>query len=302
MLWHGILCCPFMLRIYCAVAIVLLFAQCNQPQTKTTTVSTEKHSTAQVYKAVNTAYYPLTGRDSIKNLSKYFPDAQQNILYALNRIDAANITRLDTVIVPADMSGSIIQYSPFPQSAPFLKDIDKIVFFSYPAQYFAAYENGTLVYSGPTNMGRQKDPTPTGLFYTNWKAEETKSTFNDEWDLKWNFNIQNKEGVGWHQYALPGYPASHSCLRMLEADAKFMYTWADQWVIKGTDDIQAYGTPVIVFGSYHFGSAKPWLQLLSQPHALDISADALQMQTRSYLPDIMEKQKQRISLAGKTAL
>jgi hypothetical protein len=31
-------------------------------------------------------------------------------------------------------------------------------------------------------------------------------------DLRWNFNIENKLGVGWH--SLPGYPASHSCLRL----------------------------------------------------------------------------------------
>jgi hypothetical protein len=29
-------------------------------------------------------------------------------------------------------------------------------------------------------------------FFTNWKAEETTSTFDDEWDLRWNFNIENK--------------------------------------------------------------------------------------------------------------
>jgi hypothetical protein len=31
------------------------------------------------------------------------------------------------------------------------------------------------------------------------KAEETTSF--DEWDLRWNFNIENKLGVGWHQYS-----------------------------------------------------------------------------------------------------
>jgi hypothetical protein len=54
-------------------------------------------------------------------------------------------------------------------------------------------------------MGREKDQTPTGLFFTNWKAEETTSTFNDEW-VKMNYNIIN--WVGFHQYSLPGYPAS----------------------------------------------------------------------------------------------
>jgi hypothetical protein len=31
-----------------------------------------------------------------------------------------------------------------------------------------------------TNMGSEKHKTPTGLFFTNWKAEETTSTFDDE--------------------------------------------------------------------------------------------------------------------------
>ena len=107
------------------------------------------------------------------------------------------------------MSHSIKQYFPFPFEASFLKGIKKIIFFSYPTQSFAAYENGVLVYTGPTSMGRKADMTPTGLFYTNWKAEQTTSTFNDEWDLKWNFNIENKLVIGFHQYEMPGYSASH---------------------------------------------------------------------------------------------
>jgi hypothetical protein len=45
------------------------------------------------------------------------------------------------------------------------------------------------------------------VFFFELEAEETTSTFDDEWDLRWNFNIENKLGVGWHQYSLPGYPA-----------------------------------------------------------------------------------------------
>jgi hypothetical protein len=42
---------------------------------------------------------------------------------------------------------------------------------------------------------------------TNWaflhelESRGTTSTFDDEWDLRWNFNIENKLGVGWHQYS-----------------------------------------------------------------------------------------------------
>lgn len=142
-------------------------------------------------------------------------------------------------------------------------------------------------------MGRQKDLTPTGLFYTNWKAEETTSTFNDEWNLRWNFNILNKEGIGWHQYSLPGYPASHSCLRLQEKDAKYLYNWAEQWVLSGKDSILLKGTPVIVFGNYDFNAPKPWLQLIANPHALDITRAEIQKQTAPFLNEILAEQKKR---------
>ena len=121
---------------------------------------------------------------------------QLHIAYAINRTDAENFKKLDSVLVTTDATGDLAYYLPFPLEVPYLENIDKIIYFSYPTQTFAAYENGQLIYTGPTNMGREKDKTPTGLFFTNWKAEKTTSTFNDEWDLKWNFNIENKLGVG----------------------------------------------------------------------------------------------------------
>ncbi len=221
-------------------------------------------------------------------------DAKQlNIVLAINRTDKANLAQMDSVLIPSDRSASIVYYLPFPIEVPSLKAIDKIIFFSYPAQIFAAYEKGKLIYTGPTNMGRKKDPTPIGLFHTNWKAEKTTSTFNDEWDLRWNFNIENKLGVGWHQYALPGYPASHSCLRLQEKDARYLYNWADEWILADEETLQVKGTPVIVFGNYNFEAPKPWLQLITNPHALDISEDEIEKQTLPYLNAILLEQKKR---------
>ena len=220
------------------------------------------------------------------------------IILAINRADKAAFAKMDTVIIPTDMTGDIAYYLPFPLNVPYLADINKIIFFSYPTQTFGTYENGILMYTGPTNMGRKTDPTPTGLFYTNWKAEETTSTFNDEWELKWNFNIENKLGVGWHQYSLPGYPASHSCLRLQEKDAKHLYEWAEQWILDGKEIVLANGTPVIVFGNYNFDAPKPWLQLISNPHALDITEAEIQKQTTPYLTAILAEQQKRETVAA----
>jgi hypothetical protein len=226
-------------------------------------------------------------------LVKNTDSAQIRIVLAVNRSDKANITKMDSILIPSDLTGDLEFYLPFPLEVPYLQAVNKIIFFSYPTQTFATYENGILMYTGPTNMGRKKDPTPTGLFYTNWKAEKTISTFNDEWDLRWNFNIANKLGVGWHQYALPGYPASHSCLRLQEKDAKYLYNWADQWILKDDENVLIKGTPVIVFGAYPFGKSKPWLQLVQNPKALNISADEIEQATKSYFNGILSEQKKR---------
>ena len=287
----------------CTLAV--LYSCNNQDQTTTSKITTDSTqnsiddstNTKDNSPAVNTrpsiTYTQIIKKDSIKKFIKTADTNSLKIIAAINRADVKFLKRFDTIVVPSDLSLETKFYFPFPVDAPFLAQVKKIIFFSYPTQSFAAYENGKLIYAGPTSMGRKADMTPTGLFYANWKAEETTSTFNDEWELKWNFNIENKLGVGFHQYEMPGYPASHSCLRLTENDAKYLYEWTDQWIIKGTDNILAQGTPVVVFGSYPFGNSRPWLALAKNTSALDISLQDLESASTLYLPDIMEKEQKR---------
>ena len=276
----------------CCFSSILIYS-CTSKKTDTPTVNTPK---VEIEKRANIVYKIINSKDSIKSYLKSLAEPDLTLIANINRADKGLLKRFDSIVIPTDTKQKLQHYFPFPFYATFLKDVKKIIFFSYPSQAFAAYENGRLVYTGPTSMGRKADMTPTGLFYTNWKAEETTSTFNDEWDLKWNFNIENKLGVGFHQYEMPGYPASHSCLRLTEKDAMYLYEWADQWEIKGTDNILANGTPVVVFGSYPFGSSKPWLALAQNPDALTISESNLETTASQYLPDVMQKQAQRDSL------
>lgn len=100
-------------------------------------------------------------------------------------------------------------------------------------------------------------------------------------------------GVGFHEYELPGYPASHSCLRLLEKDAKYLYKWADEWILKDKENVKVKGTPVIVFGSYPFGDPKPWYKLVNDPKALDISESELEKETEPFIQKILDNQKVR---------
>ncbi|HRA73662.1 MAG TPA: L,D-transpeptidase, partial [Flavobacterium sp.] len=253
------------------LGIILAFTtlSCKKGDAENTSQPTKIIKKAPVRKAPKAVTYTLENTKEWLKTNK--DSANLGIAFAVNRTDKAFFAKMDSVIIPTDMSGDIAFYLPFPVEVPYLADVDKILFFSYPTQTFAAYENGILIYTGPTNMGKKKNPTPTGLFFCNWKAEETISTVDDEWKLLWNFNIANKGGIGFHQYDMPGFPASHSCLRLQEKDAKYLYEWADQWVLVDDENVKFKGTPVVVFGSYPFGQPKPWLELVKNPKALTIT-------------------------------
>ncbi|MNJ91850.1 hypothetical protein D3C87_95050 [compost metagenome] len=275
--------------LYIAVAFIYSCQSKEKPGGQTS--GEEKITVPEWQKPEKLAY-------EIKNTKLWLEDStvtasERNIVYAVNRTDQSNFKRMDSVIVPVDLSGDLVYYLPFPLKVDYLQDVEKIVLFSYSTQAFAVYEKGVLVRTGQTNMGSKKHTTKTGLFFTNWKARKTISTFNDEWELKWNFNIANEAGIGWHQYTLPGYPASHSCLRLNEEDAKYLYTWADQWVLENKTKVLVKGTPVIVFGTYDFDSPKPWLQLLSDPHALDIPESEVKKESAPFLEEILREQETR---------
>ena len=221
-----------------------------------------------------------------------------DIVAALNRTDQQHLNRLDSIIVPDRYDLTLDDYMPFPKNVEALKDVKKIIIFSNAVQAFGAYENGKLVLQGQSNMGKKSTPTPANLYFCNWKAKRSVSTVNSKWILNWNFNISNFGGIGFHEYALPGYPASHSCMRLLASDAKFLYDWAEQWVLDGNKEI-AKGTPVIITGEYPYGSARPWYNLANEPNSLNYNEASMKDIIAPHLDKILQKQQQRLDYLGK---
>ena len=238
--------------------------------------------------------------DSVRKVFKSkFSSSEITTIVSLNRIDKNTLQKADTLIIPNKFDDDYLAYSAFPYTIKKLNDVPKIAIFSYPIQAYGLYEYGELVKWGPTSLGSKVHKTPTGLFFTNWKGEEVQSTVDDEWILRWNFNIENEEGVGWHQYELPGYPASHSCLRLLENDAKWMYDWADEWILKDKNTVAAKGTPVIVFGEYDFDGKSPWLHLVENSKANDISEKEIENLVEKHLSKIIKEQENREKVLNK---
>ena len=208
-------------------------------------------------------------------LSKRFTPSQIDVLEMLNRRDRAHLIRVDPpvpgLVVPVSWSDDPLVYSPFPHEWPSTAAYPKVVVVHQHAQAFAAYESGRLVRWGPVSSGRKETPTPEGVFHLTWRARSRRSTDNQDWLLEWYFNFVNERGVSFHLFDLPGYPASHSCVRLLRRDAEWLYSWGDQWVLDGTKrNVVTPGTLVVVIGGYPADSPAAWVSLeqLATPIAL----------------------------------
>ena len=223
--------------------------------------------------SVRISYTPLaiSSAADLKIFRENYTPEQRRVILALNRRDSRHLHYGDTLVVPQPLHDSLMLYSPFPRHLPELTFVPKFTLVSYRVQAFGAYEYGRLVRWGPTSMGKRSTPTPTGLYSVNWKAKRAVSTVDRSWILPWNVNVMNFEGVSMHQFEMPGYPASHACMRLLEEDAYWNYTWAESWILGADRKLQARGTPVLIFGRYDYKSPSPWSRLPTNPaiHRVD---------------------------------
>lgn len=218
-----------------------------------------------------------------------FSEEDWRIILALNRIDANYIRPGKTLVIPDTITGNFMDYSPFPENFEMLQSIPKTVLISKRVQAFALYESGRLIRWGPVSTGKASSPTPEGLFYGNYKARRKISTVNGSWIMPYYFNIMNYHGVGVHHYAMPGYPASHACVRLKLEDAMMIYDWAQQWKLDNRGrEILRNGTPFMVYGDYDFKSPAPWLSLVENHNSNFLSAeemDILRGYTNAYFKD-----------------
>jgi lipoprotein-anchoring transpeptidase ErfK/SrfK len=211
-------------------------------------------------------------------LAKRFTPAQLEVIEMLNRRDPEHLIRADPpipgLIVPATWPEGGLAYSPFPASWPAADAYPKAIAVHQPAQAFAAYEYGQLVRWGPVSTGRKETPTPAGRFNLTWRARSRRSTDNHDWLLEWYFNFVNARGISFHLFDLPGYPASHACVRLLRRDAEWLYRWGEQWVLDDSGrTVMTAGTPVLIIGVYEYDAPPPWIAIEALASPLGLPED-----------------------------
>jgi hypothetical protein len=207
-----------------------------------------------------------------ERLSDRFSKEQLALLEKLNRADVAHLERLSQLVVPTLWTDEL-NYSVLPVHHAAAGPYPTYLVVYVPGQVFGAYEFGRLVRWGPVSTGTRSGQTPQGAFFLNWRSTGRVSTIDPDWFLRWYFNFDSREGLAFHEYALPGYPASHGCIRLLERDAIWLFDWGQGWTLdlEGARVLK-HGTPVAIVGQYDFDAPPPWRSRSWLTHRVDLSS------------------------------
>lgn len=189
-------------------------------------------------------------------------ESRRYIAELSNRVTGDNMKKGRMLVLPTSFPEDFRAYSPYPFKYDAVVAMPKLLVIDKYTQTFGAYENGELVRWGLVSTGRENNLTPAGRYNFNWKDEYRLSNAappGEVWELYWAFNIDANVGLHVHQYALPiAAAASHGCIRMAEADAKWNFNWANGWQ-KGEDGkLKRNGTPVMVINDNPVGRPAHW--------------------------------------------
>ncbi|KAB2851334.1 MAG: L,D-transpeptidase [Hyphomicrobiaceae bacterium] len=109
---------------------------------------------------------------------------------------------------------------------------------SIPHQRLTLYANGQKVDTAPVSTGQKGYPTPKGIFNIIQKARYHRSNIYSGAPMPFMQRI-TWSGVALHAGHLPGYPASHGCIRLPAAFAQHLFgvTKLGARVVVANDDV-----------------------------------------------------------------
>jgi hypothetical protein len=107
---------------------------------------------------------------------------------------------------------------------------------SLPEQRVHVYRNGIRIAVSTCSTGKPGHETPTGVFVVLQKDKHHKSSTYDDAPMP-NMNRLTWSGVALHAGNLPGYPASHGCVRLPLDFSERLF------------NVTHLGTPVIISGA-----------------------------------------------------
>ncbi len=220
---------------------------------------------------INYSYIVIKDQNQLANIKEQYKETEDNpslnkMFCTLNRKERRFLRVGDTVLVADSVVTDMTAYSVFPRVYPAAVNIKKLVMVSAAYQAYACYEYGKQIRFAATNSGKERTQTYPGRYAMVWKAELRLSSLDSTWKLPYTWNIHRFAGSAFHKFDMPGYPASHSCLRQFMDDAKWLFKWGEGAKYDTSKvAIHLTGTPVIIMDYFDFRRPRtgPWVALRS---------------------------------------
>ncbi len=97
-----------------------------------------------------------------------------------------------------------------------------LIVVSIPSQKAFVFKDGEVWDSSPVSTGKRGNETPAGVFPILQKKVMHRSNLYDDAPMPYMQRL-TWDGVALHAGRVPGYPASHGCVRLPKAFAKKLY-------------------------------------------------------------------------------
>ena len=177
----------------------------------------------------------LNSGESIKTFVHSVPSLKKKSLIVQDKISLLNRTHYllvvngsgnistdkDKIFVPLDYS---IEPKILPEFLLGAANHEKYILIDRRQQYLGLYEWGNLKYCFPICSGI-RNSTPLRKFVVNYMDEHHNSTIFDQAPMDHALNIFGPFFI--HEGIVPGYPATHGCIRVFPLHARFLfYQWA----------------------------------------------------------------------------
>ena len=139
---------------------------------------------------------------------------------ALPPLDPPPPTPLDDAHIGALKPG---QYAWAPELVP---SGPLTIVVSIPEQKAYVYRNGVRIAVSTVSTGKKGHETPTGVFTILQKRKDHRSNLYNNAPMPWMQRL-TWDGIALHAGKLPGYPASHGCVRLPDDFARKLFEVTD---------------------------------------------------------------------------
>jgi hypothetical protein len=121
---------------------------------------------------------------------------------------------------------------------------DVVIVVSLPQQLVHVYRGGVQIGVSTISTGRPGHDTPPGVFTILQKQKMHRSTLYDDAPMPFMQRL-TWDGIALHAGHLPGYPASHGCIRLPAAFAEALYDVTDHGGVVVVADDATFADDVV---------------------------------------------------------